>query len=57
VKFKVDGRSTFSRMSLEEVDNAAGDALGGCRTVALLNLKICGFVFILGTNGQHDWTR
>jgi len=44
----------FSRMSLQVMDSVADDALANCRTVALLNLKVCGLVFILEINGQHD---
>ena len=47
----------FSRMSLEAMDNVADDALANCRTVALLNLRMWGFVFILEINVQHDRTR
>ena len=39
------------------MDDAADDALANCRTVALLNLRKWGFVFILQINVQHDWTR
>ena len=47
----------FSRKSLEAMDDVADDALANCRTVALLNLRMWGFVFILEINVQHDWTR
>lgn len=39
------------------MDNVADDALANCRTVALLNLKVCGFVFVLEIIWQRDWTR
>ena len=39
------------------MDNVADDVLANCRTVALLNLRMWGFVFILEIGVQHDWTR
>ena len=47
----------LSRMSWEAIEDVVDDALANCRTVALLKLRMWGFIFILEISVQHDWTR